>query len=105
MRAVYPKLKIAVKKIRSQAELVFWLASLILLFLMKTEKDPSLCIFRFIGFSHCPGCGLGHAIHYALHLHFALSFDAHIFGMPSVFIMLYRVKQLSFTKKSIAYAT
>jgi hypothetical protein len=59
---------------------------------------PSLCLLRFIGFDHCPGCGIGHAIHFALHLQFAASLQEHIFGIPAVLIIAYRIKQLSFSK-------
>lgn len=89
---------------RRHIEVIFWLAAMVLLFFMSTEPGTSLCMFRFIGFSHCPGCGLGHAIHYALHLQFVKSFHEHFFGIPAMLIILNRIKQLSFPKKFSFYA-
>ncbi|MCP9751830.1 DUF2752 domain-containing protein [Ferruginibacter sp. HRS2-29] len=70
---------------------------------MNTDSaSSSLCLFRFAGFNSCPGCGIGHSIHEALHLNFARSFSEHIFGIPAVLIILYRIKQLLFTPKQFA---
>lgn len=90
--------------IKPRLELVCWSGALILLFFMPVESaEPSLCLFRFIGFNSCPGCGIGHAIHYALHFDLVASFHEHLFGLPAVLIILYRIKQLSFAKKITAY--
>ena len=85
-------------------ELLCWSAALIVLFFMPVNvSERSLCVFRLIGFDSCPGCGLGHAIHYALHLQFGQSFHEHILGVPAVLIILNRIKHLSFSKKITAY--
>ena len=90
--------------LKARLELICWSAALLVLFLMPVHNsDQSLCIFRFIGFQSCPGCGLGHSIHYALHFQLSQSFHAHIFGLPAVLIILHRIKQLLFSKKPIAY--
>ncbi|MEO6721091.1 MAG: DUF2752 domain-containing protein [Ferruginibacter sp.] len=90
--------------VKTRLELLCWSAALILLFLMPVNiGEQSLCVFRFIGFNSCPGCGLGHAIHSVLHLQFGQSFHEHIFGIPAVLIILNRIKHLSFSKKIIAY--
>lgn len=86
-------------------ELICWISAMTLLFFMSTGTGPSFCIFRFIGFGNCPGCGLGHAINYALHLEFSQSFHEHWFGIPATLIIFYRIKQLSFPKKITVYAS
>lgn len=79
----------------SHAELVFWLAALTLLFFLPESKDAvSLCPLRLFGFGRCPGCGIGHSIHYALRLHPALSFAAHPLGIFGVIVIFSRIKQL-----------
>ncbi len=75
---------------RQYLEPVIWITALVLLFLMDTPRTgTSFCLFKAIGFAHCPGCGIGHAIHDALHLRFAESFHEHILGIPAVAILLY----------------
>jgi len=88
--------------LKNNLELIFWAGALLVLFFMSTGDSPSLCIFRFAGFSSCPGCGIGHSIHDALHLNFARSFSEHILGIPAVLIILHRIKQLLFTPKQYA---
>lgn len=76
-------------------ELLFFCSALVLLYFMQIENDPlSFCLFKMAGFTACPGCGLGHAIHLALHFQFTLSFRSHMFGAPAVIIMIYRILQL-----------
>lgn len=85
-------------------ELLAWITALLSLALMNTTTaEPSLCVFRFAGFDHCPGCGLGSSIQYAIHLQLFQSFNAHPFGVPAVGILLYRIKQLLFSRKTVNY--
>ncbi len=87
---------------RRYFEWLCWVAALVLLFFMggNTAAGP-LCFFKWAGISWCPGCGIGHAINSALHLHLGISFKQHPLGIPAVFIMLHRIKQLSFKPKPI----
>lgn len=83
-------------------ECIFWITALVVLFFMKADTNaPSLCIFKWIHLTYCPGCGLGHAIHFALHFQFAASFQNHPMGIVAVLIILNRIKQLSFKTKTI----
>lgn len=92
----------ATQLFRKHAELIFWITAMILLFFMNTNSSSdSLCFFHWIGISHCPGCGIGHSIHAALHLQFAESFRQHPFGIAAVFIIFHRIKQLSFPPKQL----
>jgi len=83
--------------IYNRMELICWLSALLFLYFMDPERDViSWCIFKIIGFNACPGCGIGHSIHAALHLQLALSINEHPFGIPAVFIMLNRIRLLIF---------
>ncbi len=81
------------------------MALILLFFIHPGNSETSLCAFRFIGFTSCPGCGIGHAIHFAMHLQFLQSLHAHLFGIPAVLIILYRIVQLSISKKITTHET
>jgi len=77
---------------KKYTEQLLWLAGLLLLFFMNPAKSSfSLCFFKLLGFSSCPGCGLGHAIHHLLHLHFRESFAAHVLGAPALLAIVYTI--------------
>ncbi|MEO7523178.1 MAG: DUF2752 domain-containing protein [Ferruginibacter sp.] len=79
----------AVKKYTEQ---MLWLAAMIFLFCLDTSSSVhSFCIFKWMGITVCPGCGIGHAVHYALHLDFQESFHAHIFGVPATILILRQI--------------
>ena len=76
-------------------ELICWILAIVILYFSTMKNgEISFCVFKWIGFAVCPGCGLGHAIHAALHLHFAESFQYHPLGIPAVIIIFNRIKQL-----------
>lgn len=76
-------------------ELLCWIAAIIALFFLPEKiNDTSLCLFSLLGLGHCPGCGIGHAIHYALRLDLSLSFQFHPIGIPAVIIIFMRIKRL-----------
>lgn len=79
--------------IKSNFELVFWAVALLTLYFMNVDGQ-SLCMFQFAGVDWCPGCGLGHAIHDAMHLNLATSFNEHPFGIPALLIIAHRIIQL-----------
>jgi hypothetical protein len=81
--------------VRKYLELLFWIAALIVLFMLREgSAETSICPVSLLGFGHCPGCGIGHAIHYALRLHFSDSFRHHPFGIPAVIIIFMRIYRL-----------
>ncbi|MEO6490806.1 MAG: DUF2752 domain-containing protein [Ferruginibacter sp.] len=95
-------MKSVMRFILNNFELLFWITALILLYGMNTDTGKnSFCIFNLIGFTWCPGCGIGHSIQSALHLQFMTSIDQHPLGILAVIIILYRIKQLSFTEKQL----
>jgi len=74
---------------RKYSEVIIWNGALILLGVMNVN-DTSLCLLKNMGITWCPGCGLGHAIHYALHFEFEKSFQEHILGIPAILILFYQ---------------
>jgi hypothetical protein len=78
--------------LRQYTEQVIWSAALLWLFFIDPDTQQySLCIFKLLGFSSCPGCGIGHSIHYALHLEFAEAYRHHILGIPAIFLLLWQI--------------
>jgi hypothetical protein len=77
-------------------ELIVWSGALLFLAFTETSvsSHSSLCPLDNLGFSWCPGCGLGRSIRYILHGDFILSFSQHWFGIPALTILLYRIIQL-----------
>lgn len=76
------------------AEALVWVFALVYLAVLPFENLPSFCIFKMMGFSRCPGCGLGHAIHYALVGDFIGSLKAHILGVPALLLIVWRIIKL-----------
>lgn len=77
-------------------ELCFWTAAILVLSFSypKTINHFTLCPLRYLGFSWCPGCGLGRSISYLLHGDLQLSLDSHWFGIPALCILISRIVQL-----------
>lgn len=77
---------------RRYVESIIWMLALLLLFFLNPSEDlPSVCVFKLVGFESCPGCGIGHAIHFALHFKFQQSLSEHIFGIPATIGILYHL--------------
>lgn len=80
-------------------EAFFWVAALILLYFMNPgATGSSLCVFKWMGFAGCPGCGIGHALHEAMHFNFAASFQVHPLGIFALLIIILRIYKLLFSK-------
>lgn len=81
--------------IRQHFELLCWTGALLaLFFLSETKSETSLCVFTAVGFGHCPGCGIGHAIHFALRGQLVESFNHHPLGIFAVLIIFNRARIL-----------
>lgn len=77
-------------------ELIFWLAALLILFFSPTEiQHYTLCPLKNLGFSHCPGCGLGRSITLAMHGRVAESLSMHPFGVIAMIVIVNRIFLLS----------
>src|SRR5690349_10704652 len=79
-----------IKQILRYREPAIWLAALCLLFFMNTD-GPSLCLFRWMGYQSCPGCGLGHSMHEALHGEWRNSIKNHVLGIPAIILLLVHI--------------
>lgn len=81
--------------VKKNLELFFWISALIYLFAMvPADSHFTLCPLSNLGFSFCPGCGIGHAIHYVMWFNFSASFAAHPLGIPAMIIIFYRIIDL-----------
>jgi hypothetical protein len=81
---------------RLNPELFFWIAALFFMARLNPDSPPgfSLCLLNHLGLP-CPGCGLGRSIAYLFHGQIATSFLTHPLGLPAVFIISYRLTQLT----------
>jgi len=76
-------------------ELSFWVSAMIFLFFLEPAAGHfTLCPISNLGFNFCPGCGLGHSIHYALRLNIGESFSHHPLGIIAVVIIFSRIIKL-----------
>ncbi len=76
-------------------ELFCWAGALVVLFFLPENKtETSLCVFSALGFGKCLGCGIGHAMHYALRAEWMDSIKHHPLGILAVVILLNRIRQL-----------
>jgi hypothetical protein len=85
------------KYMASFFELSVWVTGLIYLALINPAEQIhfSICIFKWMGFSFCPGCGLGHSVSWLFHGDFIQSFQAHPLGVFAVAILLFRIFTLT----------
>ena len=80
------------KFFRNNFELIFWVSAMVALaFRDQTKPHYTLCPLKLMGFSWCPGCGLGHSISYLFRGELLPSFRAHWLGVPAVIIIFHRM--------------
>ncbi|HVO75064.1 MAG TPA: DUF2752 domain-containing protein [Ignavibacteriaceae bacterium] len=84
-------------------EAAAWICGLIFLIILPagSESHFTLCPFKNLGISFCPGCGLGRSIHYLFILDFKSSFAAHPLGPFALIIITGRI--ISLIKKNYIY--
>lgn len=81
---------------RRGLEAAFWIAGL----LAVGVSDPTapsfveLCLFKAIGLSGCPGCGLGHAMGYLFRGEWALAVQSHWFSPVVLGILVSHIVSL-----------
>ena len=76
-------------------ELSFWIIALIYLATIKPlQTHLPFCLFKNIGISWCPGCGIGRSISYLLHGDVIKSFQTHFLGTFALLVIVYRILQL-----------
>ncbi|RMF74655.1 MAG: DUF2752 domain-containing protein, partial [Alphaproteobacteria bacterium] len=81
---------------RVPVEAVVWAVGLAALACMDPEAGHlfSLCLFKNLGLTFCPGCGLGHAVAYLARGDLAASWQAHPLGVPAVLMLTGRIVAL-----------
>jgi len=86
-------------------ELMFWVLAIISLALMEAghENHFTLCPLDNLGFTWCPGCGLGRAINLMLRGDFAASFSMHPLAGFALGVIFYRIVQLIRNIKTYNY--
>lgn len=90
--------------IRRNLEAFIWIAALLVLaFSSPLDTHYSLCPLHNLGFSWCPGCGLGHSISWLFRGDVVQSFHAHPLGIPAVIIIVFRI--ISIFRKNKKYNT
>lgn len=85
-------MKIIIRLSKINYEAYTWLIALILLALMDPNVEHlSLCPIKNMGFTFCPGCGLGHSISFLFRGELINSWSAHPLGFPALVILAYRI--------------
>jgi hypothetical protein len=84
------------KWIKGHIELLSWCLALLLpLFVNPANTSHfSLCFFKYLGMSSCPGCGLGRSIAYFYQGEVLLSFQKHWLGIATVVLLFHRIIHL-----------
>ena len=81
---------------RIPLELILWVMALILLGTAQPAvhheiKHFTFCPLANMGFSWCPGCGLGRSVTHLLHGNIMESIRFHWLGIPAVLMISYRI--------------
>jgi hypothetical protein len=97
--------KILYIKEKLPVELIFWLGALTVLAVMDPghEHHFTLCPLDHLGFTWCPGCGLGRAINLMLHGDFSASFAMHPLAGFALVVISWRIIQLIKNIKTYNY--
>jgi hypothetical protein len=86
-------------------ELMVWTSALIGLWALGGSSDHhyDLCPLDQLGFTWCPGCGIGRAMHYFMQGDFSSSWEYHPLGGFAVGVILIRIIELIrlITKKKL----
>jgi len=53
-----------------------------------------LCVFKWLGLTFCPGCGLGHSISWLLHGNLSRSWEQHPLGVLALAVLIHRMYTL-----------
>jgi len=82
-------------KKQDNIELYFWILALFLLKIDNPDTENiSFCLFKFIGFDACIGCGIGRSLAYILDCRIWDSWNTHILGIPILLILLSHIFKL-----------
>ena len=88
-------------------EFLFFASALVALYFANIHGSQYLlCPLKALKISFCPGCGLGHSLHFIMHGHFKLAWQAHPIGFFAFPVIIYRIITLipKLTLKKTNYA-
>jgi hypothetical protein len=81
--------------IRVPAEAYIWIVALLTLFVLEpSSAHYTICPFHHLGFTFCPGCGLGRSISYAFAGDLYRSFESHPLGLFALIVLVLRIIKL-----------
>jgi len=85
------------KKIRPFKEPIIWTAALVILYGIYpvSPNDFSLCIFNYLGWENCWGCGIGKSMSCAMHGEIEESLNYHYMGIFALPILAGRIVHLT----------
>jgi len=87
--------RVLIKLIWYNKEAIIWITALVFLAVSSPDHHHyTLCPISNLGFSFCPGCGLGHSITNIFHGNFSASFQAHPLGFAALILITYRIVTL-----------
>lgn len=77
---------------RIPLEWLAWTGALLLPMCIEPGKAEatSLCLFKYLHFPWCPGCGLGNSLAYLYRGELLLSVKTHLMALPALAILGYR---------------
>jgi Protein of unknown function (DUF2752) len=83
-------------------ELLIWAGALVWIYfgINLSTSQTSICTFHWLGFTSCPGCGIGRSMHAAMHANWQISWQYHWFGIPAIVIIFSRIISLIITNKT-----
>jgi len=76
--------------------MLFWIGALIFVLTINPygTEHHSLCLFKNLGISFCPGCGLGRSIALIFRGDIVGSFQMHPLGIPALVMIFLRITKL-----------
>jgi hypothetical protein len=98
--------KYLVQWLWKRKEALIWTVALVFLAVSNPAVHHyTLCPLDNLGFHYCPGCGLGRSIGYFFRLDFISSFYAHPLGIPTVFLLIFRIIRIITKQKFLNLTT
>jgi hypothetical protein len=87
-------------------EAIIWLSALIFLAVSNPSGHHySLCPLDNLGFSFCPGCGLGRSVTYLFRTDIESSVLSHPLGIPAVILLIYRSVKILTGQNNVNFST
>jgi hypothetical protein len=77
------------------AEALIWSAGLLILAIYNPGQPHfAICLFQFLGFDFCPGCGLGRSVSLFFHGEILQSLKVHPLGIFATIVLSFRIVKL-----------